>query len=103
MKISLNWLRELVDLPPEMDVEAVARHLTSIGFEIEGIEPRAEGLSGVIVAEVLGIQPHPKADKLRIVHVGAGAREERVVCGAPNVPAPGGRVAWAAPGATLPG
>jgi phenylalanyl-tRNA synthetase beta chain len=60
-------------------------------------------LSGVVVAEVLDIRPHPKADKLRIVRVRAGSREEDVVCGAPNVPPPGNRVCWAQPGARLPG
>jgi phenylalanyl-tRNA synthetase beta chain len=52
---------------------------------------------------VLSIRPHPKADKLRIVRVSAGSREEDVVCGAPNVPPPGNRVCWAQPGARLPG
>ena len=55
------------------------------------------------MAEVLGRRPHPGSDKLSIVRVRAGAGEEEVVCGAPNVPAPGGRVAWAPPGASLPG
>src|SRR5207237_10018287 len=54
-------------------------------------------------AEVLAARPHPNAGKLRLVRVRAGAREEEVVCGAPNVPPPGNRVCWAAPGARLPG
>ena len=53
------------------------------------------------------MRPHPGADKLRIVRVrvrgGDGGVEDEVVCGAPNVPAAGGLVAWAPPGATLPG
>ena len=103
MKISLNWLRELVELPPGTDAERVASALTGQGLEVEGIEPKGRELSGVVVAEVLGIRPHPKADKLRIVRVRAGSREEDVVCGAPNVPPPGYRVCWAQPGARLPG
>ena len=55
------------------------------------------------MAEVRGQRPHPGADKLRWSASWAGGSEEEVVCGAPNVPAPGGRVAWAPPGATLPG
>ena len=103
MKISLNWLRELVDLPAGVDTERIAAALTNQGLEVEGIERKGRELSGVVVAEVLGIRPHPKADKLRIVRVSAGAREEEVVCGAPNVPPPGNRVCWAQPGAKLPG
>lgn len=103
MKISFNWLRELVELPAGTTSEQAAAALTSQGLEVEGIEPKGRELSGVVVAEVLGIRPHPKADKLRIVRVRAGAREEDVVCGAPNVPPPGHRVCWAQPGAKLPG
>ena len=57
----------------------------------------------MLVAEVLDIKPHPNANKLHIVRVRAGLREESVVCGAPNVPSPGNRVCWAPPGARLPG
>jgi phenylalanyl-tRNA synthetase beta chain len=103
MKISLNWLRELVELPPDTDAERVASALTGQGLEVEAIEPQGRELRGVVMAEVLGIRPHPKADKLCIVRVRAGSREEDVVCGAPNVPAQGNRVCWAPPGARLPG
>jgi phenylalanyl-tRNA synthetase beta chain len=103
MKISLNWLRELVELPTGTDLEAVAQALTGQGLEVEGIVPKGRELAGVLVAEVLDIKPHPNANKLRIVRVRAGQREESVVCGAPNVPPPGNRVCWAPPGARLPG
>ncbi len=103
MRISFNWLRELVELPAGTTAEQAAAALTSQGLEVEGIEQKGRELTGVVVAEVLGIRPHPKADKLRIVRVRAGAREEDVVCGAPNVPPPGNRVCWAQPGAKLPG
>src|SRR5688572_9123450 len=102
MKISLNWLRELVDLQGQ-DAAAVAALLTQQGLEVEGIESKGRELGGVLIAEVLGIRPHPNAEKLRLVRVRAGAREEEVVCGAPNVPPPGNRVCWAPPGAKLPG
>jgi phenylalanyl-tRNA synthetase beta chain len=102
MKISFNWLRELVTLPPGVTADAVAAKLTLAGLEVESIDRRGRDLGGVI-AEVLGRKPHPGSDKLSIVRVRAGATEEDVVCGAPNVPAPGGLVAWAPPGARLPG
>jgi phenylalanyl-tRNA synthetase beta chain len=103
MKISFNWLRELVELPPGVLADAVAGRLTLAGLEVESIDRRGRDLTGVVVAEVLGKRPHPGSDKLSIVRVRAGGPEEEVVCGAPNVPAPGGLVCWAPPGATLPG
>ena len=56
----------------------------------------------MIVAEVLGVQPHPNADKLRLVDVDFGGGQIRVVCGAPNVEV-GMLAAYAPSGATLPG
>src|SRR5436190_15651706 len=100
MKVSLNWLRELVPLG-ERDGAAIAAVLTQQGLEVEGIEARGRDLAGVLVAEVLAVRSHPGAEKLRLVRIRAGAREEEVVCGAPNVPPPGHRVCWAAPGARL--
>jgi phenylalanyl-tRNA synthetase beta chain len=83
--------------------DSVAQALTLAGLEVESIERRGRDIRGVVVAEVRGKRPHPTADKLSIVRLSAGAVEEDVVCGAPNVPAAGGKVAWAAPGAALPG
>jgi phenylalanyl-tRNA synthetase beta chain len=108
MKVSLNWL---LDFLPELAaqsndktrVEKIAEALTSVGFEIETMTPVAQGLTGLKVAEVKAIAPHPKADKLRIVTVIADGEPTDVVCGASNVPDPGGRVLWATPGSTLPG
>src|SRR5581483_11178063 len=106
MKISFNWLRELVELKPGVTAEAAGERLTLAGLEVESIERRGRDVRGVKIAEVRGARPHPGAEKLSIVRLGldqAGGAEEEVVCGAPNVPPPGGRVAWAPPGASLPG
>ncbi len=106
MKISFNWLRELCDLKPGVTADSVAEKLSLAGLEVEAIDRRGRDLTGVVVAEVRGKRPHPSADTLSIVRLAAGGAqgaEEEVVCGAPNVPAPGGKVAWAQPGATLPG
>src|SRR5690349_14282143 len=106
MKVSLRWLKELLapnEATAALTGSEAARALTMAGLEVEGIDERGRELSGVLVAEVLGVRPHPSSDKLRLVRVRAGTREEEVVCGAPNVPPPGNRVAWAAPGAKLPG
>ncbi len=105
MKISFNWLRELCDLKPGVTADSVAGKLTLAGLEVESIERRGRDLTGVLVAEVRAVRPHPSAEKLSIVRLAAGGAEEEVVCGAPasTLPPAGGRVAWAPPGATLPG
>jgi phenylalanyl-tRNA synthetase beta chain len=103
MKVSFNWLRELVELRPGVTADSVAERLTLAGLEVESIERRGRDIRGVVVAEVRGVRPHPAAEKLSIVRLAAGGPEEEVVCGASNVPAAGGKVAWAAPGAALPG
>ena len=103
MKISFNWLRELCELPPGVTADSVGLALTLSGLEVESIERRGRDVGGVVVAEVRGKRPHPSSDKLSIVRVTTGGPEEDVVCGAPNVPAPGSKVVWAPPGATLPG
>ena len=100
MKISLNWLRELV--VGELAADSVAERLTLAGLEVEGRE-RFGDFAGVVVAEVQGKEPHPDAAKLTLVDVWDGRGKSRVVCGAANVPAPGGLVLWARPGARLPG
>ena len=105
MKVSFNWLRELVALKPGVTADSVAQQLTLVGLEVESIERRGRDVAGVVIAEVRGSRPHPGSDKLTLVRVVAGAQqdESEVVCGAKNVPGPGGKVAWAPPGATLPG
>jgi phenylalanyl-tRNA synthetase beta chain len=100
MKVSWNWLRELV--PVEAALDDVVKRLTLSGLEIEGITELGRSFSGVVVAEVKDKRPHPKSAKLTIVTVSDGQGTHEVVCGAPNVPAAGGRVLWARPGARLP-
>ncbi|MBS1120451.1 MAG: phenylalanyl-tRNA synthetase, beta subunit [Deltaproteobacteria bacterium] len=104
MKILWSWLLELCDLDHQPTVEEGARALTRGGLEIEGMTNLGAGFTGVVVAEVVGKKPHPQADKLSLVDVivERGGAATQVVCGAPNVPAPGRKVLWARVGATLP-
>lgn len=107
MKVSWNWLCELLTIPASVTPQAVADRLSVSGVAVDALHPIGKGLSGVIVAEVRGKRPHPKADKLTLVDVFDGNEVTQVVCGAPNVPNPGEpghspRVLWAKPGATLP-
>jgi phenylalanyl-tRNA synthetase beta chain len=99
MKVSLNWLRELVD--GDLDGRGVAERLTMAGLEVES-RVGFGVFSGVIVAEVKSTRPHPNASKLTLVEIDAGGELAEVVCGASNVPGPSGLVLWARPGARLP-
>ncbi|HEY4243027.1 MAG TPA: phenylalanine--tRNA ligase subunit beta [Kofleriaceae bacterium] len=105
MKVLWSWLLELCDLPNVPTAEEGARVLTRAGLEIEGLVNLGAGFSGVVVAQVVAKRPHPQADKLTLVDVitEPGGAATQVVCGAPNVPAPGRKVLWARVGATLPG
>lgn len=104
MKVSVQWLRQLVSLPDEVTTAVLAARLTQAGLEVEAIETVGHHVQGVVVAEVRGVQKHPAADRLRLVDVFDGQETTQVVCGAPNVPAPGSslQVLWARPGARLP-
>ena len=102
MLVSLNWLRDYVDLPDDLDVDAFAERLTMASAEVEGIERIGDWDRDLVtVAEVLSVDQHPNADRLKLATVEYGAGEPRtVVCGAPNVAA-GQRVAFAREGAEL--
>lgn len=101
MLASHKWLEELTGL--HLEVPDVSKRLTDLGLEVESVETFGEGLDGVIVAEVLASRVHPKRDNLQIVTVSDGESKHDIVCGAPNVLDPGGRVLLAQLGAKLPG
>lgn len=72
-------------------------------FEVEGIEKFSLGIEGVVIGQVVALQQHPDADKLRVAEVAVGKNDTRtIVCGAPNI-ALGQKVVVALPGVTLPG
>lgn len=101
MRVPEGWLRQFCD--PPMGTEALADRLTMGGLEVEAIEAVAPPFSGVVVASVLSVEPHPKADRLKLCRVDTGRGEPvQIVCGAPNVES-GLRVPCALPGAALPG
>ena len=99
MKFSVNWLREFVDLPS--DVEELAELLTLAGIEIEGIEKRGANFDKVVVAQITASSQHPNADRLSVCQVEDGSGQTRqIVCGAKNYKV-GDKVPLALPGAIL--
>ena len=103
MRVSLQWLRELVQVEPEaLDPERLAERLSIAGFEVEAVEDLAARAAGVVVGLVEAREPHPAADKLSVCRVRVGAAEPlQIVCGAANVRA-GIHVPVAPVGTTLP-
>lgn len=101
MRISLNWLKDYVDIP--VDADTIAGHLTMLGLEIEAIERPGADLSEIYVGHILSIERHPDADKLVVCKTDIGRGEPlQIICGASNMKA-GDKVPTAVVGATLPG
>ncbi len=101
MFVSLNWLKNYIDLD-QLSPEELADKITKTGIEVEGIEYIAEKSSNVVVGLVESCEKHPNADKLNLCQVNVGDETLQIICGAPNVAA-GQKVAVAKPGAVLPG
>lgn len=101
MQIPESWLRALVN--PPLSTEELAHRLTMAGLEVEETNPAAPPFSGVVVARIVEIAPHPDADKLRVCQVDDGSGQLlQIVCGAPNAAA-GLTAPLARVGAELPG
>ena len=84
MKFSEKWLREWVN-PPLANEELIAK-LTLAGLEVDSTEPVAGEFSGVVVGQVMSVEAHPDADKLKICKVNINSDELlSIVCGASNV------------------
>ena len=101
MQFPESWLRTMVD--PELTTDALAHLLTMSGLEVEAIEAVAPPFSRVVVAQIIEVAKHPKADKLTLCKVNVGQSAPlSIVCGAPNVTT-GMKVPCALVGAELPG
>jgi len=98
MKISLNWLKEYVDIA--LPVAELANKLTMAGLEVEGIETIGGNWENVVVGQIIDINPHPNADRLTLPTVDLGNEQRTVVCGAPNLKI-GDKIAFAHLGAQL--
>ncbi len=83
MKVSLNWLKQYIEL--KSSPEELAHSLTMAGLEVEEISKRGEIPDGVVVAKILSREKHPNSDHLSICQVDAGnGSVVQIVCGAPN-------------------
>jgi phenylalanyl-tRNA synthetase beta chain len=100
LKISLNWLKEYVDLE-SFSSDEVINMLTMIGLEVEDAVDQNQIYKNFLVGLVKEKNKHPNADKLSLCSVSTGKEEYQVVCGAPNVEA-GQKVIFAPIGTIIP-
>ncbi len=101
MQLSLNWLKDFVEIPRNITPEKLGQLLSLHTVEVEKVEMQADKYKNVVVGEILEIKPHPKADRLRLAKIDAGIKKLEVVCGASNIEV-GQLVPVALVGATLP-
>lgn len=100
MKFSESWLREWVN--PEVTTDKLLEQLTMAGLEVDGVEPAAPAFEKVVVAEVISVEPHPDADRLRVTQVEAGDEEPLTIVTNVADIAVGEKVAVAKVGCVLP-
>jgi len=101
MYLSLDWLKDFVDIPRNITPEELGLRLTSHTVEIDSVEKQVDKFKDVVIGKIIEIKKHPNADRLQIVKVDAGKEKLEVVCGAPNIEA-GQLVPLALVGAILP-
>lgn len=101
MKISVDWLKDYVDLKG-ISAQQIAEKLTQITCEVEEVIPVGHGLDTVVVGKILTCEAHPQSDHLHLLTVDVGQAEPlHIVCGAPNARA-GLTVAVATVGTVMP-
>ena len=99
MLISLNWLKQYIDLDG-IEISELENALTMIGQEVEKIDVKGENLEKVVTAKIVEKEMHPDSDHLTICKVDNGKEVLQIVCGAPNHKA-GDKVALAQIGSRL--
>ncbi len=101
MKLSLNWIRDYVKIPDDMDMSRLAYDLTMSTVEVEGVHDLGKQFDKIVVGIIKEVLPHPNADKLRVCKVDVGDGEIKdIVCGGSNLE-PDMKVVVACPGAMV--
>lgn len=102
MLISLNWIRDFVDLPADVDPRKLAERFTLVTAEVEGVEHITCTADGLIAAEILAVEPIPGTERMFAVRASLGAGGEVETVTIAEGLEPGDRVIYAPIGATLP-
>ncbi len=98
MKVSLKWLKEYLDI--SLPSAELAGKLTMAGSEVKGWQVTGGSWEGIVVGQIVAVNPHPAADRLSLATIDLGTEPQTVVCGAPNLKL-GDKVAFAYVGAQL--
>ena len=100
MKFSFSWLKDYLET--DLSADEVGDVLTDTGLEVESLINPRKRLGQLSVGEVLKVDEHPNADKLKVCEVKSNTGILNIVCGAPNV-SEGMKVVVAKPGDFIPG
>ena len=98
MKVPFSWLRECASV--SVSAKEIAERLTMAGIETGVTETTGQSWDSITVGQIVALEPHPNADRLRLATIDFGQGQSRVVCGAPNVRV-GDKVPFAQVGAEL--
>jgi len=103
MKLSLNWLKQYVDLPKDLTANQLSYDLTMSTVEVEEVVDQAQSFEKMVVGKIVELKKHPNADKLQIAMTDIGNKEPvQIICGGTNlvqdmfvlVALPGSKVRW---------
>ena len=97
MKVSLNWIRDYVQLPADADLKKLAYDLTMSTVEVEDAVDLSRQFDHMVVGVINTIEQHPNADKLKVCKTDIGGEVKDIVCGGSNL-REGMKVAVALPG-----
>ena len=84
MKISINWIKDYVDLSG-IEIDELVKRFNLSTAEIEGVEYKGKNVQNVVFGKVLSVENHPESTHLHILKVDVGDEVLQIVCGAPNV------------------
>ncbi len=98
MKVPFSWLRECASV--SVSAKEIAERLTMAGLETGVTETTGGSWDSIMVGQIVALEPHPNADRLRLATIDFGQGQSKVVCGAPNVRV-GDKVPFAQVGAEL--
>jgi phenylalanyl-tRNA synthetase beta chain len=100
MYVSLNWLKDFVEIPENTDIKILGNEITLKTAEVEGVKVESAIFDKMVVGQVVELLPHPNADKLKIAKTSIGKETHQIVCGGENLKE-GMYVAVALPGASV--
>lgn len=102
MKVSLNWIKQFVEIPKDLRAEEFGKLFTLRTAEVEEVIDQAKVHENMVIGRIEKIEKHPDANKLQITQTNVGKETHQIVCGAPNiqkgmlvpVALPGAKVRW---------